>query len=72
MAVYTNVQQNELKEFLTRYSIGFLLSYQGIEEGIENSNFLFYTTGGGKFILTLYEKRIIKDDLPFFVTLCSI
>ncbi|MBX4336131.1 homoserine kinase [Bartonella raoultii] len=68
MAVYTNIHPNDLKAFLTRYSIGSLLSYQGIEEGIENSNFILYTTEG-KFILTLYEKRIAKDDLPFFCSL---
>ncbi len=66
MAVYTNIHSNDLKAFLTRYAIGSLLSYQGIEEGIENSNFMLETTQG-RFILTLYEKRISKDDLPFFV-----
>lgn len=68
MAVYTNIHPNDLKVFLKRYSIGSLLSYQGIEEGIENSNFILYTTEG-RFVLTLYEKRISKDDLPFFCSL---
>ncbi|WP_019219765.1 homoserine kinase [Bartonella florencae] len=68
MAVYTDIQPNDLKIFLTRYSIGSLVSYQGIEEGIENSNFMLYTTEG-RFVLTLYEKRIAKDDLPFFCSL---
>ncbi|WP_455474440.1 homoserine kinase [Bartonella sp. B30(2025)] len=68
MAVHTNIHPNDLKLFLARYSIGTLLSYQGIEEGIENSNFMLHTTKG-KFILTLYEKRIAKDDLPFFCNL---
>ncbi len=68
MAVYTDIYPNDLKAFLTRYAIGTLLSYQGIEEGIENSNFMLYTTKG-QFILTLYEKRISKDDLPFFCSL---
>ncbi|WP_455481052.1 homoserine kinase [Bartonella sp. B12(2025)] len=68
MAVHTDVHPNDLKVFLTRYSIGSLLSYQGIAEGIENSNFILYTTEG-RFILTLYEKRILKNDLPFFCSL---
>ncbi|WP_455466501.1 homoserine kinase [Bartonella sp. B39] len=68
MAVYTNIHPNDLRIFLARYSIGSLLSYQGIEEGIENSNFMLYTTEG-RFVLTLYEKRISKDDLPFFCSL---
>ncbi|WP_317992957.1 homoserine kinase [Bartonella gliris] len=68
MAVYTDIHQNDLEAFLARYSIGLLLSYQGIAEGIENSNFMLHTTKG-KFILTLYEKRVSKDDLPFFCSL---
>ncbi|WP_455477308.1 homoserine kinase [Bartonella sp. B41] len=68
MAVYTKIGRDDLEFFLKRYSIGFLLSYQGIEEGIENSNFIIHTTEG-KFILTLYEKRILEDDLPFFCSL---
>ncbi|MET3589358.1 homoserine kinase type II [Bartonella silvatica] len=68
MAVYTDIDPNDLRVFLTRYSIGSLLSYQGIAEGIENSNFMLHTTEG-KFVLTLYEKRISKDDLPFFCSL---
>ncbi|UNE54883.1 homoserine kinase [Bartonella machadoae] len=68
MAVYTNIHPDDLKAFLSRYSIGSLLSYQGIAEGIENSNFMLYTTEG-RFVLTLYEKRISRDDLPFFCSL---
>ena len=43
-------------------------SAKGIAEGVENSNFLVDTTGG-RFILTLYEKRVEVGDLPFFVDL---
>ncbi|WP_336276349.1 homoserine kinase [Bartonella sp. CB178] len=68
MAVYTDIHPNDLRSFLTRYSIGLLVSYQGIAEGIENTNFMLQTTTG-KFILTLYEKRISRDDLPFFCNL---
>lgn len=68
MAVYTDVTEGELQAFLKNYSIGSLLSYKGIAEGTENSNFLLHTTGGS-FILTLYEKRVAKEDLPFFLGL---
>ncbi|WP_091913795.1 homoserine kinase [Mesorhizobium sp. YR577] len=68
MAVYTDVSENELGAFLKEYSIGDLLSYKGIAEGSENSNFLLHTTSGS-YILTLYEKRVDKDDLPFFLGL---
>jgi homoserine kinase type II len=70
MAVYTDVAAEELAEFLSGYDIGELLSYKGIAEGVENSNFLLHTTSG-YFILTLYEKRVAKNDLPFFLALMA-
>ena len=70
MAVYTDVAADELAEFLSHYDIGDLLSYKGIAEGVENSNFLLHTAAG-YFILTLYEKRVAKDDLPFFIGLMT-
>jgi len=70
MAVYTDVAADELAEFLKSYEIGELLSYKGIAEGVENSNFLLHTTSG-YFILTLYEKRVAKNDLPFFLLLMT-
>ena len=68
MAVYTDVAADDLTEFLAGYDIGELLSYKGIAEGVENSNFLVHT-GAGNFILTLYEKRVAAGDLPFFLGL---
>ena len=68
MAVYTDVSAEELTAFLSRYALGELLSYKGIAEGVENSNFLLHTTCGS-FILTLYEKRVAATDLPFFLGL---
>jgi len=68
MAVYTDVSDEELLQFLAGYNIGSLLSYKGIAEGVENSNFLLHTTDGF-FILTLYEKRVAAGDLPFFLNL---
>jgi homoserine kinase type II len=70
MAVYTDVAADELAEYLGAYEIGELLSYKGIAEGVENSNFLLHTTAG-YFILTLYEKRVARDDLPFFLGLMT-
>jgi homoserine kinase type II len=68
MAVYTDVSAEELGEFLKDYDLGPLLSFKGIAEGVENSNFLI-ETGGGRYILTLYEKRVNRDELPFFLGL---
>ncbi|MFZ2103097.1 MAG: homoserine kinase [Oricola sp.] len=68
MAVYTDINEAELGAFLAQYDVGDLQSYRGIAEGVENSNFLVHTTTG-QFILTLYEKRVNRDDLPFFLGL---
>jgi homoserine kinase type II len=68
MAVYTDVAAEDLALFLAGYDIGELLSYKGIAEGVENSNFLVHT-GRGYFILTLYERRVAERDLPFFLAL---
>jgi homoserine kinase type II len=70
MAVYTDVAADELAEFLGTYNLGELLSYKGIAEGVENSNFLLHTSAG-HFILTLYEKRVASSDLPFFLGLMT-
>ncbi len=68
MAVYTEVPDDEMAAFVARYGIGDLLSAKGIAEGVENSNYLLRTTRGA-YILTLYEKRVNPDDLPFFLGL---
>jgi homoserine kinase type II len=70
MAVYTHVEPDDLAALVARYDIGTVLSCKGIAEGVENSNFLLETTGG-RFILTLYEKRVSEGDLPFFVDLLN-
>jgi homoserine kinase type II len=68
MAVYTHVDPDDLAGLVTRYDIGTVVSCKGIAEGVENSNFLLETSAG-RFILTLYEKRVQEGDLPFFVDL---
>lgn len=68
MAVYTEVADEELSAFIDTYDLGRLLSFKGIAEGVENSNFLVHTEAG-YFILTLYEKRVDPKDLPFFLNL---
>jgi homoserine kinase type II len=68
MAVYTEVSFEDLERLLEQYDIGQPLSFKGIAEGIENSNF-YLQTDRGAFILTLYEKRVAAEDLPFFIGL---
>jgi len=68
MAIYTKLSENNLKEFLLKYNLGKLLNYKGIQEGIENTNYCIQTDKG-KYILTVYEKRVDEKDLPFFMGL---
>ncbi|NCC21300.1 MAG: homoserine kinase [Alphaproteobacteria bacterium] len=65
MAVYTKVPEDALRSFLRQYDLGELRSCEGIEQGVENSNFHLFTTSG-RYILTLFEKRVDEKDLPFF------
>lgn len=68
MAVYTEVPAEALEAFLARYDTGKLVSAKGIAEGVSNSNFLVETETA-RYILTLYERRIDLNDLPWFLSL---
>ncbi len=68
MAVYTEVSDEELAVFAAEYDFGEIISYQGIAEGVENTNYQLETETE-RFILTLYEKRVDPRDLPFFLGL---
>ena len=68
MAVYTEVSDEELRDFLRRYDLGEVQAFKGIAEGVENSNYLVQTDQAN-FILTLYEKRVSRTDLPYFIGL---
>ena len=68
MAVYTDISDTELEAFLADFDAGKPLSFKGIAEGVENSNFLL-ETDAGRYILTIYERRVRAEDLPFFLSL---
>jgi len=68
MAVYTEVSDDDLEAFLEDFDLGELLSFKGIAEGVENSNYVVIAARG-TYILTLYEKRVKAEDLPFFLGL---
>jgi homoserine kinase type II len=68
MAVYTEVSDEELESFIDSYGLGELLSFKGIAEGVENTNYIVHTSRG-PFILTLYERRVEATDLPFYLGL---
>ena len=69
MSVYTNIEQSELEVFLSNYSLGELVSYQGINAGIENTNY-FVTTENGEFVLTIFEE-VGFDTLPYYLNLMA-
>ena len=68
MAVYTKLEKDEIDNILLNYKLGKLKRFSGIKEGIENTNYSIETEKG-KYILTIYERRVKKADLPFFSNL---
>jgi len=68
MAVFTKVSKADIESFITDYSIGNLISFEGIVEGIENTNYKI-TTSNHHYILTIFEKRVNPNELPFFMSL---
>ena len=70
MAVYTKINQNEIRIIENKFNIGKILSFSGIKKGIENTNYLIKTKRK-KYILTIFEKRVDSKDLPFFMKLMS-
>lgn len=73
MAVYTHVSATELQSLLAGYDLGTLVSFSGIEGGIENSNYFVTLHQHGQhreYVLTLFEE-LDHDELPFFIELCD-
>ena len=68
MAVYTKLNKENIISILSDYQIGNLVEFQGIQDGIENTNY-FIKTKKGKFILTIFENRVDPQDIPFFINL---
>ena len=68
MAVYTDISDEELAALLADFDLGQAISFKGVAEGVENSNFLLETETG-RYFLTVYEKRVRTEDLPFFLGL---
>jgi homoserine kinase type II len=70
MAVYTKLERQEVEQFLEQYNINNFKDFKGIMEGVENTNYLIKTSEQD-YILTIYEKRVDENDLPFFIKLLT-
>ncbi len=68
MAIYTKIFSKDILSIEKNYNLGKIIHFKGIKKGIENTNYLLKTKDK-KFILTLFEKRVQKKDLPFFMNL---
>ncbi len=68
MAIYTKISRENVKSIEKNFNLGKIVSFEGIKKGIENTNYLLKTKNK-KFILTIFEKRVQKKDLPFFMML---
>lgn len=70
MAVYTHLERSDFEELLAQYDIGALKSFEGIRQGVENTNYHLFTDKG-RYILTVFEKRVKESDLPFYFAFTS-
>ena len=68
MAIYTKISRNDVVSIERKFNLGKIISFKGIKKGIENTNYLIRTKNN-KYILTIFEKRVKKKDLPFFMKL---
>ena len=68
MAVYTKINKKDISYINKRFNDEKFISFKGIKQGIENTNYLLKTKDK-KYILTIFEKRVLKKEIPFFMKL---
>ncbi len=68
MAVYTKINNRDVLLLSKNFNLEKKIKFQGIKQGIENTNYLLKSKKN-KYILTIFEKRVQKKDLPFFMKL---
>ena len=68
MAVYTKINKKDLLYINKKFNDEIFLSFKGIKQGIENTNYLLKSKNK-KYILTIFEKRVSKKEIPFFMKL---
>jgi Ser/Thr protein kinase RdoA (MazF antagonist) len=69
VSVYTQITRPQLDQFFCNYALGEVISFEGIQDGINNTNYFVETTQGS-FVLTLFE-TLTADELPHFMRLLS-
>ena len=70
MAVFTKINYSDISKIEKLFNLGKIRKFEGIEQGIENTNYLIFIKNK-KYILTIFEKRVDSKDLPFFMKLMS-
>ena len=68
MAVYTKINKKDISYINRKFEIKKFINFKGIKQGIENTNYLLRSKNK-KFILTIFEKRVFKKEIPFFMKL---
>ena len=68
MAVYTKIDRSDIRLINDKFDIEKIVNFRGIKQGIENTNYLLKSKNN-KFILTIFEKRVLKKEIPFFIKL---
>ena len=68
MAVYTKINKKDISYINKKFEVDKIISFEGIRQGIENTNYLLRSKNK-KFILTIFEKRVSKKEIPFFMKL---
>ena len=68
MAVYTKINKKHISYINNKFEVEKIINFKGIKQGIENTNYLLRSKNK-KFILTIFEKRVSKNEIPFFIKL---
>jgi len=68
MAVYTKINKKNISYINKKFEIEKIINFKGIKQGIENTNYLLRSKNK-KFILTIFEKRVVRKEIPFFMNL---
>ena len=71
MAVYTKINKKDIVSINDQFQMERITHFKGIKKGIENTNYLLKTKKN-KFILTIFEKRVLDKEIHFFMKLMEL